>query len=103
MTCCWPDCTEAAAGDFCPFHAPQWRGLASCRGSDLEFWFSTDVQVVDQAKQVCASCPVSELCKADVLAVEAGLPLKMRHGVRGGLDPAERVAAAGQRARMTSS
>jgi WhiB family redox-sensing transcriptional regulator len=40
-----------------------------------------------QALQVCAECPVREMCLADAMATEDPA---MRWGVLGGLTPAER-------------
>lgn len=70
--------------------------LCAADNADAERWFPfadprSDVyraQVAD-AKAGCAACPVRAECLADVLGWERP---GYRHGVYGGLDPAERDA-----------
>ena len=83
--------TDTAAVDYCGFHAPQWRQLARCRGDDLGRWFSTDDASVAEAVDCCHGCPVLAACRSDALVAEEGLPVRMRHGIRGAMTPAERV------------
>lgn len=83
--------------DALGFVAPadiHWRKDAACRGLDPELFYPVDgaARVAAQtagAKQVCAGCPVRQVCLADVMASEdPGL----RWGVCGGLSDLERAA-----------
>lgn len=70
-----------------------WRVDAACVGEDPEVFFPVGVgpalvERVDTAKQVCAGCPVRELCLADVMASEDPAA---RWGVLGGLSAGERA------------
>lgn len=76
---------EPVAGD--------WRRRAACRDEDADLFFPLGVgqgsrgqAQVDEAKAVCARCPVVSACLAD--ALESG----QDYGVWGGLDEAERRA-----------
>ncbi|MGO4955775.1 WhiB family transcriptional regulator [Luteococcus sp. Sow4_B9] len=51
---------------------------AACSDAEPELFFSDDMGVVDQAKQICRSCPVREQCLA------AALDRAEPHGVWGG-------------------
>ena len=94
-TCLWPTChAKAAHGPLCADHGPSWRQLAACRGTDLAVWFHNGPDNVAAARDICAHCPVARPCLADALDAEHGLPASKRFGVRAGLDPAQRVAAA---------
>ncbi|MFB7618757.1 WhiB family transcriptional regulator [Kitasatospora sp. NPDC056181] len=63
---------------------------AACAGVDPELFFPGDEdEFADRrARQICAGCPVRDMCLA--LALKRGEP----HGIFGGLDPAERRALA---------
>jgi len=63
-----------------------WAERAACRGRDLNEFFTTERRRVAQAKNVCASCTVRELCLAEALRAED----TSRYGVYGGLTAAER-------------
>ncbi len=68
-----------------------WRHRAACRDVDPELFFpigSTGPALlqIEEAKQVCRRCPVSELCLK--WALESGQDA----GVWGGLDEEERRA-----------
>lgn len=86
-----------AANDAAPvFRDVGWLTLAACRDVDPDLFFpsgtsrASRVQVVE-AKQVCTSCPVRDLCREWALATTEG------HGVWGGLDEFERRAVGRQR------
>lgn len=36
---------------------------AECRGLDPEMWFSTDPEVREFARLICADCPIREMCE----------------------------------------
>jgi WhiB family transcriptional regulator, redox-sensing transcriptional regulator len=66
-----------------------WTDLAACRGEDPELFYPVSttgpaVAQVEEAKRVCAGCPVTEDCLS--WALRAGEPA----GVWGGTTPDER-------------
>lgn len=67
-----------------------WLDEAACFGMDVNIFVpaSTQEYAYARAKRVCASCPVALACLEDALRVERG---HVRHGVRGGLGPHERL------------
>lgn len=68
-----------------------WAGQAACRDTLGSDWYA-DADTADglaaqaRAKAVCAGCPVQDLCFRTALARDE------RHGIWGGLTPAERRA-----------
>ena len=70
-----------------------WRERAACGGADPELFYPVGTgaparELVAEAKQVCAGCPVRQWCLADAMASEDPA---LRWGVVGGLTPAERT------------
>jgi len=61
-----------------------WMVDALCRGYDPDFFFPEDGVGVDQARRVCAKCPVKEPC------LEYALRTRQEHGVWGGASERER-------------
>ena len=63
-----------------------WRELARCRGVDPEVFYpvSDDDEAADEAKSICALCPVREAC------LEFALTSREKEGVWGGLTERER-------------
>ena len=63
-----------------------WRQLARCRGVDPEVFYpvSDDEDAADEAKSICALCPVRETC------LEYALTAREKEGVWGGLTERER-------------
>lgn len=61
-----------------------WRAEAACRGLDTEVFFPLTDEEAAEAKAVCATCPVRELC------LEYALITRQDDGVWGGLTEAER-------------
>lgn len=66
-----------------------WTDRAACRGEDPELFYPVSAAgpalvQVDEAKTICATCPVTEDCLA--WALRAGEPA----GVWGGTTPEER-------------
>ena len=65
---------------------PTWRDEASCRGLDISIFFPDegDAAGIARAKDVCASCPVQDMCAA--YAVEQN----QTEGIWGGTTRQER-------------
>jgi len=69
-----------------------WQIRAACRGADANLFFAPTQQETkeernareDQAKSVCAGCPVREQCLSFALAT------REPHGIWGGLNESER-------------
>ncbi len=60
---------------------PSWHQLARCRGVDPEVFYpvSDDDDAAEEAKSICALCPVREPC------LEFALSTREKDGVWGGL------------------
>ena len=76
-----------------------WREKAACLQSDPELFFpigntGTALDQIDRAKDVCSSCPVTEMC------LEYALSTGQDCGVWGGLSEEERRALKRRAARM---
>jgi len=65
---------------------PSWHQLARCRGVDPEVFYpvSDDDDAAEEAKSICALCPVREPC------LEFALSTREKDGVWGGLTERER-------------
>jgi WhiB family redox-sensing transcriptional regulator len=61
-----------------------WQLDASCSGLDPELFFPTRGESTNEAREVCAGCPVREPC------IEMGMAEK--NGIWGGLSERERRA-----------
>jgi WhiB family redox-sensing transcriptional regulator len=63
-----------------------WREFARCRGVDPEVFYpvSDDDEAAEEAKSICALCPVREAC------LEFALSTREKNGVWGGLTERER-------------
>ena len=61
-----------------------WMLDGHCRGKEPSFFFPSDGVGVDQARRVCANCPVKEPC------LEYALRYRIEHGVWGGASERER-------------
>ncbi|WP_069773060.1 WhiB family transcriptional regulator [Streptomyces sp. LUP30] len=64
-----------------------WADQAACRGQQLDDFFAEAKLRMEQAKRVCASCPVRSQCLAEAFRAEDP---SARFGVYGGLTAAER-------------
>jgi WhiB family transcriptional regulator, redox-sensing transcriptional regulator len=76
----WQDdalCTEIGVEGFYPEGAGEGKAL------------------YNQARRVCAACPVSDACLDTALEHERGLDHSFRHGMWGGKTPTERAALDG--------
>jgi WhiB family redox-sensing transcriptional regulator len=62
----------------------QWMLEARCRGRTPQDFFPSDGVGVEQARRICADCPVKEPC------LEYALAYRIDHGVWGGASERER-------------
>jgi WhiB family redox-sensing transcriptional regulator len=75
-----------------------WRDEAECTLYDPELFFPISyvspkgLAQIEDAKQVCAECPVLAACRAYILDGEGGIDVSRRAGIYGGLTPKERFA-----------
>ncbi|MGA9077500.1 MAG: WhiB family transcriptional regulator [Acidimicrobiales bacterium] len=61
-----------------------WRQRSACRGLDPEVFFPPSDEEAEEAKAVCALCPVRQMC------LEHAIVCREREGVWGGLTERER-------------
>lgn len=61
-----------------------WRTKAACQGLDPAIFYPASEEDADQAKAICATCPVREPC------LEYALANRERDGVWGGATEKER-------------
>lgn len=62
-----------------------WRDDAACRDADPDIFYPETPDYQD-ARAICAQCPVRDRCLTDAMATERGT----RYGMFGGLTPRER-------------
>lgn len=81
---------------------PAWLHRTVCRPEHANIFFpdATTPKDFDEAKQICAECPVAKECLNEALLWEGKAIPKFRFGVRGGLNPTERYKLA--KARVSS-
>jgi len=70
-----------------------WRELGACRGLDPEVFFPETDEEADEAKAICAECPVRVAC------LEHALARREKVGVWGGTTERERRRIVRQRRR----
>ena len=65
---------------------PDWQALAACRTADvnIDAFFPSRGERIDEAKRICATCPVREEC------LEYALVNFITHGIWGGTSERER-------------
>ena len=61
-----------------------WRKRAACRGIDPEVFYPATDEEAEEAKAICAMCPVRQAC------LEHALASREREGVWGGCTERER-------------
>ena len=61
-----------------------WRHKAACRGVDPDIFYPVTDEEAEDAKAICAQCPVQEAC------LEWALSSREREGVWGGATERER-------------
>lgn len=90
-----------------PHRAPEaaaavpWVEEAACATVDPELMFPAvgDKPAYRTARTLCAVCPVVGQCLEEAMALEGTTGKNSRHGVRGGMSPAERADLSRQRRR----
>jgi WhiB family redox-sensing transcriptional regulator len=68
-----------------------WRLRSACRGLDPDIFYPSSDEEAEEAKGICADCPVQQVC------LEFALTHRERDGVWGGLTERERRRALRQR------
>jgi len=68
-----------------------WRQRAACRGIDPNVFYPPSEEEAEEAKSICAGCPVREAC------LEYALANRERDGVWGGATERERRRLVRQR------
>jgi WhiB family redox-sensing transcriptional regulator len=68
-----------------------WRQRAACRGLDPEVFFPASDEEAEEARAICAMCPVRQAC------LEHALAHREREGVWGGCTERERRRIVRQR------
>lgn len=66
-----------------------WQAAALCR-TDPDPFFCEQGGSANDARRICAACPVRLQCMTEAMTVEDGLGYAMRGGIWGGLTPRER-------------
>lgn len=61
-----------------------WRHKAACRGVDPDIFFPVSEEDAEEAKAICATCPVQQAC------LEWALAVREKDGVWGGATERER-------------
>ncbi len=61
-----------------------WRQHGACRGTDPDIFYPVTDEEAEEAKAICATCPVREPC------LEYALEQRIDHGVWGGASERER-------------
>lgn len=77
-----------------------WHAKAACAAPSVpaKWFFADDPADRARAREVCAACRVRSTCLDDALEREAGSGWRMRWGIWGGRDGAERARVARCRA-----
>jgi WhiB family redox-sensing transcriptional regulator len=68
-----------------------WRQRAACQGLDADIFYPISEEDAEEAKSICALCPVRQPC------LEHALVNREREGVWGGLNERERRRVSRQR------
>ena len=79
-----------------PTPAPTWADSAACRGLDPSTFYPANEEEADEAKDVCAQCPVQEPC------LEHAIDHREHNGVWGGATEKERQRIIRRRRRQRS-
>jgi WhiB family redox-sensing transcriptional regulator len=74
-----------------------WRERAACRDADPELFFPAAGDGAEDAKEMCARCPVREQC------LSRGLAAPMPEGIWAGLNLHERKALRAARRRQLAA
>lgn len=76
--------TDTWDGNTSEGAASNWMSVGACAGTDPDVFFPHDGMGVEVAKQVCATCSVTEPC------LEYALAHRIEHGVWGGCSERQR-------------
>jgi WhiB family redox-sensing transcriptional regulator len=71
-----------------------WVGRAACRGIDPAVFYPPTEEDADEAKAICAQCPVQEPC------LEHAIDNREKNGVWGGATERERLRIIRRRRRL---
>jgi hypothetical protein len=86
---------EATLTRFAFIHGltSEWRSQAACRAVDPDVMFpDSNAADIEDARQICAPCPVRDECLADAMATEGARTARDRYGIRAGLTGSQRRA-----------
>jgi WhiB family redox-sensing transcriptional regulator len=75
---------EAQGCALSPVKNMVWKQLAACRGVEPEIFYPVTDEEAEEAKAICAACPVREMC------LDFALGNRERDGVWGGATERER-------------
>jgi WhiB family redox-sensing transcriptional regulator len=82
---------RSVAYSWSPHDDPaDWPDLAACAGVSTDVFFPVRGASYAAAKAICARCPVTERCRAEIDRVEGHLPLADAAGLYAGETPGER-------------
>ena len=73
-----------------------WVGKAACSGLDPAVFYPPTDEDADEAKAICAACPVQEPC------LEHAIEMREKNGVWGGATERERLRIIRRRRRLRS-
>jgi WhiB family redox-sensing transcriptional regulator len=82
-------------GEHVPHQRAHWQDLARCDGADPLLF--EDHRRREQAKTLCAGCPVRSNCLEQAMQMEGDRSARWRAGVWGGLDAEQRAHLARDR------
>ena len=71
-----------------------WVDVAACKGLDPAIFYPPTDEDADQAKAICAECPVQQPC------LEHAIELREKNGVWGGATERERLRIIRRRRRL---
>jgi len=83
----------------------RWKNRAACLGSDPEVFFpqhGAGRKQIDEARAICATCPVLSVCRDYVDVIEADIPRSYLFGIFAGETPNERWRRRRQESPLTS-
>ena len=89
--------TYSALKDVISPMSLSWRQKAACRGLSTDIFYPVSDDDADEAKSICAVCPVREAC------LEWALDTREREGIWGGATERERRRLIRQRRKAAAS
>lgn len=73
----------------------EWRTRAACHTDSIDpdvMFPNSNPADIEDAREICAPCPVRAECLADAMATEGGATARDRYGIRAGMTGKERRA-----------